>query len=150
MSTSRQTAILSEVAAKRPSVGTQAYFQSKAMSAFYTFVVQKFLEKERAGELSRADLARRARKDPAVITRLLSKPSNMTLGTLSDLLLAIDGEEPIPQSAPILRYKPFPSSIWEMPKKSPATSPKQPSPSLLDPPPSANKPEKSELIDALT
>ena len=102
MSTSQKTAILSEVAARMPSPGTQAYYQTRAMQTFYSYIVRKFLAKEKAGELTRAEFARRARKAPAVITRLLSAPSNMTIATISDLLLALDGERPTLGSEPIL------------------------------------------------
>lgn len=120
MSTSRKNAILSEVAAQEPSPRTQAYFQSEAVGAFYEYVIGKFLEKERAGEITRAQLARRMHKDRASITRLLSRPSNITLATLSDLLLAIGGERPIPQSEPILKDKPadFPAwAVWDSPNQ---------------------------------
>ena len=56
-------------------------------------LIRKFWEKEKAGVLSRADLARRLNKDPAQISRWLAMPTNWTLDTVSDLALAVlDGE----------------------------------------------------------
>ena len=83
-------------------VGVQAYFQQRLRNNLYDFVVAKFLEQEEAGSLSRADLARRIGKSPAVITRWLSSPRNWRLSTLSDLLLGISAEELVPQSQSIL------------------------------------------------
>lgn len=91
--------------------GTQAaindaYQQERLMSEMYEFIVGKFLEKEAAGELTRAELARRTSKTPAQITRWLSTPSNWTLSTIASLLLAISDEKLIPKSEPIARTWP--------------------------------------------
>jgi hypothetical protein len=59
----------------------------------YELVVSEFLKKERAGELSRADLARRIGRKPEQITRWLGAPGNWTIETVSDLLLAISKAE---------------------------------------------------------
>ena len=42
--------------------------------------------------MSRKDIAAKLRKDPAQITRWLSSPTNLTLDTISDLLLACGAE----------------------------------------------------------
>ena len=72
---------------------TLSYFRARQKSRLYDFLIRKFWEKEKAGVLSRADLARRLNKDPAQISRWLAMPTNWTLDTVSDLALAVlDGE----------------------------------------------------------
>lgn len=107
MTTSRQKRIQSELRSGEPfSPGTLAYFESRTLNDWYDFVVTKFLKEEAAGRITRAQLARRIRKDPAVITRLLSSPANWTLSTVSVLLLGIAGEESVPASRSVLAQAP--------------------------------------------
>ncbi len=73
--------------------GKLAYFQERQRNKLYDIIVGKFLEKQRDEGFSKADLARRINKNPAQITRWLSTPSNWTLDTVSDLMLAICGGE---------------------------------------------------------
>lgn len=49
------------------------------------------LDQVEKSDLSRADIAKMLGKDPAQITRWLGSAGNLTLDTLSDLLLAIGG-----------------------------------------------------------
>jgi hypothetical protein len=108
MTTSLQWRIASELETGADlSARTLAYFESRAMNDWYDYVVSKFLEEEAAGRITRAQLARRINKSPAVITRLLSSPSNWTLSTLSNLLLGICGEEVVPSSKPVLRQRTY-------------------------------------------
>jgi hypothetical protein len=94
---------LSEVVSGAPiPVNKRAYFQARLRNRLYDFVVTKFLERERNKELTRAELARRIGRKPESITRLLGAPGNWTLGTVSDLLLGINGEELEPASLSLL------------------------------------------------
>jgi len=88
---------------ENPSAGTLAYFETRTMHDWYDFVISKFLEEERAGRLTRAQLARRIKKSPAVMSRLLAAPSNWTLATLSNLLIGIAAEESVPNSRSAMR-----------------------------------------------
>jgi hypothetical protein len=56
-------------------------------------VLSVFLQLESRKEISKAELARRLNKDPAVINRWLSGPGNWELRTVSDLLAGM-GYEP--------------------------------------------------------
>jgi hypothetical protein len=71
--------------------GTLAYFQARNRSRVYEAVLQEFLR----SDLTKAVLARRAGKRPEQINRLLGAPGNWTLDTVSDLLFAISGAEPV-------------------------------------------------------
>jgi hypothetical protein len=75
------------------SAGTRAYFRNRTKNRLYNLVLMKFRQEADAGRLTQAKLARRMGKKPEVVNRLLASPSNWGLETLSDLLLAIAGEE---------------------------------------------------------
>lgn len=94
MTTSRKGFSLSDITEDdRIPAGTLAYFHSRTRNNIYDFIISKFLERERAGKLTRAQLARRIRKNPAVVSRLLGAPGNWTIETISDLLIGIAAEE---------------------------------------------------------
>ncbi len=115
MTTSPQTPFLSEIGSGLTiPVGKLAYFQERAHNNWYNYVLTKFLEKERTGELTRAQLARRIGRSPAVITRLLGAPGNWTLDTVTDLLLGIAAEEMTPASSSVLNRSPqnFRTADW--------------------------------------
>lgn len=102
--TSLQDTLLADLAPDgTPSKGTRAYLAVRTQGEWYDFVVKKFLAEESAGRLTRAELARRTGKSPAVISRLLGRPANWTLETLSSLLAGVSTEETVPMSRPILR-----------------------------------------------
>ena len=71
-------------------LGTLGYFRARNRGRVHDLVLREF---ERAG-ISRATLARRLKKRPEVVTRMLGGPGNWTLDTVSDLLFAIAGGEP--------------------------------------------------------
>lgn len=95
MSTS-QKQLLNEVKAGHdgPQIpeAKRVYFQERLRNRFFEFLLQKFLEQQKHG-LTQAKLARRIGKKPDVISRWLGAPSNLTLDTISDLLLGISAEE---------------------------------------------------------
>jgi hypothetical protein len=70
--------------------GTLGYFRARNKQNVYGLVVKEF---KKSG-LSQADLARRLRKAPEVVCRLLGSPGNWTLDTVSDFLFAISAAEP--------------------------------------------------------
>jgi transcriptional regulator with XRE-family HTH domain len=72
---------------------TRLYFQARTRNRLYDLVMRKFRERREAEGLTQTELARRMGKRPDVLSRLLSRPSNWTIDTLSDFLLAIAGEE---------------------------------------------------------
>lgn len=72
-----------------------AFFRSRLKNRLHSFVLGKWDEQRDKGvrAVSQVDLAGRLGKRPEQINRWLSAPGNWTLETLSDLLLAIAGEE---------------------------------------------------------
>lgn len=70
----------------------RVYFQTRLRNRMFNFILNKFLEESKNG-LTKAILARRVGKTPDVINRMLGAPSNLTLDTISDLLLGITAEE---------------------------------------------------------
>lgn len=91
MSTYQQTFTLSKPTGDDAiPVGTLGYFRARNKRGAYGIVLKEFKE----SGLSQIDLARRLRKAPEVVCRLLGSPGNWTLDTLSDLLFAISGGEP--------------------------------------------------------
>jgi hypothetical protein len=102
-----QTSFLSEISKGEPiPIGKLAYFRERFRDRLYELVVSEFLKKERAGELTRAELARRIGRKPEQITRWLGAPGNWTIETVSDLLLAISKSELNFELAPLQNKAP--------------------------------------------
>ena len=99
--TASQTPLLREITAGHsgPAIPkpTLAYFQQRLRNRMFELLLDKFSEQKSKG-LTQALLARRIGKTPDVINRWLSSPSNLTLDTLSDLMLGISAEELSPQT----------------------------------------------------
>jgi len=114
--TTSQTQFLSEIAVGHngPPIpeAKRAYFQARLRNRLFNFVLSKFGEEQKKG-LTQAALARRIGKKPDVVNRWLGSPSNLTLDTLSDLLLGISAEEFIAASSSLFRRPPRNYSHWE-------------------------------------
>jgi hypothetical protein len=103
MPTSQPQSMLYELEHKLPiPLEKRAYFHARVLNSFYQYVLLKFMEEERAGRLTKAELGRRIERAPAVISRLLGAPGNWGLETVTDLLLGICGEELVPSSTPLV------------------------------------------------
>jgi Helix-turn-helix len=81
------------------------YLHARIAYGFYDYVLRKFLSAQHNG-LTKAELARRIGKSPAVVNRLLASPGNWTLETLSSLLAGICAEEFVPYSKSLLNRQP--------------------------------------------
>jgi hypothetical protein len=117
MSTSptHQPSFLSEISKGEPiPLGKLAYFRERFRDRLYELVVTEFLKKERAGNLTRSDLARRIGRKPEQISRWLGAPGNWTIETVSDLLLAIAQSELNFELAPLENRAPrnYTGPIW--------------------------------------
>lgn len=85
---------LSEILSEEPiSIGNRIYFRERLKGNLHKLIVELFLERERQGKITRADLARKIGKRPEQITRILNTSGNLRLSTLSDVLLGL-GYEP--------------------------------------------------------
>jgi hypothetical protein len=78
------------------------YRREMAKNQFYDAIVRLFAEAAEQKGLNKRALSASLDKDPALITRLLAHPSNLTIETISDLLLAMG-------YVPELRVKPLQS-----------------------------------------
>jgi transcriptional regulator with XRE-family HTH domain len=71
----------------------RVYFQRRVRDRFFDFLRERF-EREESNGLTQAKLARRIGKSPEVINRWLNAPSNLTLDSISDLMIGVAAEEP--------------------------------------------------------
>lgn len=95
MTISPEISFLSEIQnSETLSVGTLAYFRQRLRNRLYGLVLTEFLKQESEDKVTKAKIARRTRRtNPAQITRWLAAPSNWTIDTISDLMVAM-GTEP--------------------------------------------------------
>lgn len=68
------------------------YFRQRQKNRVFQSVIAYFADQVKVRGLSKRDVATLLNRDPAQITRWLSGPSNWTLDTISDLLLAMNAE----------------------------------------------------------
>lgn len=68
------------------------YYRQRQKNRVFGLIGQFFVDNAERGLITRSQLACKLGKDPAQITRLLSNPSNVTLDTISDIMLAMDAE----------------------------------------------------------
>ena len=74
-------------------IGKLAYFRGRLSNRIHELVLTEFARLSKAGLINKAQLAERIGRKPEQVTRWLGTPSNWTLETVSDLLLAM-GLEP--------------------------------------------------------
>jgi hypothetical protein len=77
------------------------YYRQRLKNRMFAKIVSFFAEEAEKTGITKKDIAAILNRDPAQITRWLSSPSNMTLDSISDLLLAMDAEIDPP---PIVRF----------------------------------------------
>lgn len=68
------------------------YFRKRLKNRFFGKIVSFFAEEAEQKGITKKDIAIALNRDPAQISRWLSSPTNMTLDSMSDLLLAMDAE----------------------------------------------------------
>lgn len=83
---------MADTSSKRVPVKRLSYFQQRFKNRIFEAVMGHFVERAKTEGLTRKDLAERLGKDPALVSRWLSAPSNWSLDTVSDLLVALDAE----------------------------------------------------------
>ena len=88
-----QTTIPSDDSVDSPiPLGMRVYFRERLRNRLYELVISEFDSFKRRGH-SQADLARKIDMRKDQLCRLLSGPGNMTVDTVSDLLLGLSGAE---------------------------------------------------------
>lgn len=68
------------------------YYRQRAKNRIFELLTSFFAEEAERTGVTKRDIAERLRRDPAQITRWLSSPSNLTIDTISDLLLSLGAE----------------------------------------------------------
>jgi hypothetical protein len=77
---------------KKINLDDLVYYRERTRNRVYATVISLFSRLVETRKLTKAELAFRLQKEPAQITRWLGGPSNWTLDTISDLLLAMGCE----------------------------------------------------------
>jgi len=79
------------------SVRDSAYYRKRYQNRVFAGLVDFVTKEAQSAQLTKKDIAERMNKDAGYLSRLLSQPSNLTLDTITDLLLAFDAEAEPPQ-----------------------------------------------------
>ncbi len=97
-----QISILSEIEQGKPiSLRTRKYYRRRLQNKFHRLILQAFREQEKKVKLTQKQLADRIDSRPEQVNRWLGIASNLTLSTLSDLLLGIAVDLDDPSVTPI-------------------------------------------------
>lgn len=80
------------LAAEPLSEGDLIYHRQRLRNRFFDCVLHALADRLQSQKISRGAIAKRMGKDPAQVSRLLSYPSNLTIDTLSDVLLALGAD----------------------------------------------------------
>lgn len=78
-----------------------SYYRQRFKNRVFGKIVSFFVDEAKRTGITKSDIAKRLNKDPAQITRILSNPGNLTLDTISDILLSMDSEAQPPE---IIRF----------------------------------------------
>jgi|SRR6476661_3274681 hypothetical protein len=68
------------------------YYRQRAKNRIFESLTAFFAEEAERTGVTKRDIAECLHRDPAQITRWLSSPSNLTIDTISDLLLSLGAE----------------------------------------------------------
>ena len=97
-----QTSILSEIQGHKPiSKRTKAYYRRRLQNRFHRLILAAFREQQKRHGLNQKQLAQKIDKDKSKVNRWLGIPSNLTLETISDLLLGLGVDLDDPAVTPI-------------------------------------------------
>jgi transcriptional regulator with XRE-family HTH domain len=77
------------------------YYRQRQKNRVFSKIAAYFAEEAERRGITKHDIAEALGRDPSQITRWLSAPSNLTLDTISDLLLALGAE----MDHPICRFE---------------------------------------------
>ena len=90
MTTSQQMSFLSEILEGKPiPEDTLVYFRERLRDRLHSAILEAFIRRSRENGLKQADLAIRIHRTRAQITRWFSTPSNLTLDSISDLMVGL-------------------------------------------------------------
>ena len=92
MSTSQMQKTLASSTNQTISAREIAYNNRRLQNDIFNEIIKAFVEEVKAGRISRATLAKRIGKEPPQIIRWLSGPANLTINTISTILLGMGAE----------------------------------------------------------
>ena len=75
------------------------YYRTRFQNRVFAKLVDFITTEAQRDHITKKEMAERLGKDPGQLSRLLSQPSNLTLDTISDLLLALNAEAEPPEIA---------------------------------------------------
>jgi Helix-turn-helix len=108
--TTFQTLSTEDISNLKPlSAGDIEYYRHRLKNRVFEAVWEEFVKQFDELNLTKKSIANRLGKDPSQITRWLSGPSNLTMETVSDILLAMNCEPDITISS--LVNRPIPNYI---------------------------------------
>lgn len=87
-----------------------AYYRERYRNRVFSKLVSFISDVAQREQITQKDMAERLGKDPAQLSRLFSQPSNLTLDTISDILLAVDAEAEPPHITQF-KDKPAPNYV---------------------------------------
>lgn len=97
-----QKSILSEIEQGKPiSVRTRAYYRRRLKNRIHRLILAAFREQQKRTGLNQKQLAQRIDKDPSKVNQWLGISNNLTLETISDLLLGLGVDLDDPSVTPI-------------------------------------------------
>jgi hypothetical protein len=73
------------------------YYRQRFKNRVFSKLSAFFEEEARKRGVTKGDIAKKLDRDPALITRWLREPSNLTLETISDILLGMEAEAEPPE-----------------------------------------------------
>jgi len=83
-----------------------AYYRQRYRNRVFSKLVSFISEQAARESLAQKDIAERLNKDEGQLSRLLNHPGNLTLDTISDLLLAFEAEPEPPEIVPFKDRRP--------------------------------------------
>ena len=85
------------------------YYRQRAKNRLFEALTSFFAEEAKRRNISKRDIAECLGRDPASITRWLTTPNNLTLDTISDLLLSLGAE--VDYTVAKFQDRPIPSEM---------------------------------------
>lgn len=96
----------------RKSARDIAYYRQRFKNRVHSKLVSFLTACAQEDKITQKDIADRLDKDPGLISRWLREPSNLTLDTISDLLLAVDADADPPE---MIRFRNRPPANYTHP-----------------------------------
>lgn len=101
-----------------------SYYRQRYRNRVFSKLVSFITEQAQQNHVTKKDVAELLGKDPGLISRILNQPSNLTLDSISDLLLAFDAEAEPPDIV-LFKDRPAPNFMHPLIARVLKVQPKQ-------------------------